>query len=352
MLTLQIPNFIAQTPHLRKKAETPPKERVGQKSAIEHRLHWGFRARHTDRPCKIRRKLKAPRSAAGTREFRRNSTFTASSCSAAVMPSVRPRRWLTPEDVSIDRKAREAERDAPHHVAGLAPHSGDGHQILERRGHLALEALHQRRRHADQALGLGAEEAGRADDLLDVLGVRRRQRGRVRVLANSAGVTRLTRASVDWAERMVAARSWKGFSWSRRRAPLPCLGKLGQAFDREPGPPLGVLRLRHRLTVPGYLGRRGRARGGPAGRTPSAPRWRHSWPACAAAKDEPPLPEPELRAVTEGTAAGAGRPGRHEGALAGAAFVFPARDGSVSLHLVVDPGRPEGDGGRTGRARL
>ena len=32
--------------------------------------------------------------------------------------------------------------------------------------------------------------------------------------ANSAGVVRLTRTSVHWAERMVAASSWKASSWS------------------------------------------------------------------------------------------------------------------------------------------
>jgi mycothiol synthase len=64
----------------------------------------------------------------------------------------------------------------------------------------------------------------------------------------------------------------------------------------------------------------------------------------AAAKDEPPLPEPELLAVTRGTDSG----GRavlveSDGGLAAAAFVFPTRDGSVTLHLVVDPADQAGE---------
>jgi mycothiol synthase len=62
-----------------------------------------------------------------------------------------------------------------------------------------------------------------------------------------------------------------------------------------------------------------------------------------AAADHPPLPDPELLAVTQGTPSG----GRvvlagHDGGLTGAVIVFPERDGSVSLHLVVDrAGRAE-----------
>jgi mycothiol synthase len=63
-----------------------------------------------------------------------------------------------------------------------------------------------------------------------------------------------------------------------------------------------------------------------------------------AAADHPPLPDPELLAVTQGTASG-GRAvlAGNEGHLTGAAFVFPERDGSVSLHLVVDPADREGE---------
>jgi mycothiol synthase len=57
-----------------------------------------------------------------------------------------------------------------------------------------------------------------------------------------------------------------------------------------------------------------------------------------AAADHPPLPDPELLAVTRGSPSGARAVlARHDDRLTGAAFLFPARDGSVSLHLVVDP---------------
>ena len=64
-----------------------------------------------------------------------------------------------------------------------------------------------------------------------------------------------------------------------------------------------------------------------------------------AAADHQPLPDPELLAVTHGTASG-GRAilAGHDGGPTGAAFLFPERDGSVSLHLVVDPAERAGEG--------
>jgi mycothiol synthase len=68
----------------------------------------------------------------------------------------------------------------------------------------------------------------------------------------------------------------------------------------------------------------------------------------AAASQDPPLPEPQMRAITGG---GEGIDQRAEGgrvvlaragdALVGSALLFPARDGSTVLHLVVEPA---GDG--------
>jgi mycothiol synthase len=65
----------------------------------------------------------------------------------------------------------------------------------------------------------------------------------------------------------------------------------------------------------------------------------------ASRTDDPPLPEPQLRAITGDVsdhadpAAGDGRVllARAGEALVGSAFLFPARDGSTVLHLVVDP---------------
>ncbi len=56
--------------------------------------------------------------------------------------------------------------------------------------------------------------------------------------AKSAGVVRLTRSSVHWADRMVAARSWKGPSWSSAHSSLAVPGKsLGQPLGRPPSSP-------------------------------------------------------------------------------------------------------------------
>ena len=72
--------------------------------------------------------------------------------------------------------------------------------------------LDQRPRHALERLRLLAEEARGVDDALDVLG-----RGAaasaagVGYAANSAGVTWLTPASVDCADRIVAASSSNAF---------------------------------------------------------------------------------------------------------------------------------------------
>jgi mycothiol synthase len=73
----------------------------------------------------------------------------------------------------------------------------------------------------------------------------------------------------------------------------------------------------------------------------------------AAVSEDPPLPEPQMRALSHvdtdhtDAAAGGGRVvlARHGQTLAGAAFLFPARDGSSVLHLVVDPAAAPGEPG-------
>jgi mycothiol synthase len=60
----------------------------------------------------------------------------------------------------------------------------------------------------------------------------------------------------------------------------------------------------------------------------------------AAADGHPPLPEPQMLALTrprETRAAGRIVLAREVGGLAGGAFLSPARDGSTVLHVVVDP---------------
>ena len=65
----------------------------------------------------------------------------------------------------------------------------------------------------------------------------------------------LTRASVLWADRMVAARSWNGILEVQRAQLGGGAGiDLGQALDGEAGPTFRCPGLRHRFTVPGYVG--------------------------------------------------------------------------------------------------
>ena len=74
-------------------------------------------------------------------------------------------------------------------------------------GHLAVMAVDQGLRHADEARGLVAVEPGRLDELLHLGGVGLGQLDRGRILANTDGVTRFTRSSVHWADRIVATSS-------------------------------------------------------------------------------------------------------------------------------------------------
>ncbi|HEX3333637.1 MAG TPA: mycothiol synthase [Acidimicrobiales bacterium] len=64
----------------------------------------------------------------------------------------------------------------------------------------------------------------------------------------------------------------------------------------------------------------------------------------AAHSEDPPLPEPQRHAITDGSVEteplasdGHAVLARSGDALVGGAFLFPARDGSTVLHLVVDP---------------
>ena len=103
---------------------------------------------------------------------------------------------------------------------------------------------------------------------------------------------------------------------------------LGQALDGQAGPALRCPGLRHRFTVPGYVGRSGRCGHG-GGRAAGAARTRSGVPHAllgagrARASDHPPLPEPQLLAVTHPAEAPPGRaascwPATWEGARWGA----------------------------------
>ena len=94
----------------------------------------------------------------------------------------------------------------------LRPTPGKCDEVVERDGDLAAVAADDGLRHADEVLRLGVEEAGRPDELLELVDVGGREIGRLGYRANSAGVTMLTRSSVDCADRIVATSSWYAFA--------------------------------------------------------------------------------------------------------------------------------------------
>ena len=86
-----------------------------------------------------------------------------------------------PADVGVDGDARDAEAVAEDDVGGLAADPGQGHQVVEPRRHLAVVPLDEGGAQLEQRVGLGPEEAERADDLLEVLARGGRHRRRVGV---------------------------------------------------------------------------------------------------------------------------------------------------------------------------
>ena len=116
-----------------------------------------------------------------------------------------------PPEVRVDGDPRDAERVAQHDVGRLATDPGQRDEVGEAAGHLAVVPLDQRLAQPDDRGRLGAEEAGRADEVLELLAVGARRRRRRSDSGRTApGVTRLTRRSVHCAERIVATTSSSG----------------------------------------------------------------------------------------------------------------------------------------------
>ena len=117
-----------------------------------------------------------------------------------------------PAEVRVDRESRHAERVAEHDVRGLAAHSGEGDEIVETRRHLTVVPFDERLTDADEGACLGALEAGRSDDLLDVghVGLRVRE---------SVGVCReeLGRHLVDADVRRLCGQDRRDEQLERRR---------------------------------------------------------------------------------------------------------------------------------------
>jgi hypothetical protein len=78
------------------------------------------------------------------------------------------------------------------------------------RGTWPPNSVTMRKRRGVQVLGLVAEESGGADDLFDLRGLGLAICSTVFQVAKSSGVTVLTRASVHWADRIVATSSSHG----------------------------------------------------------------------------------------------------------------------------------------------
>ncbi len=70
--------------------------------------------------------------------------------------------------VRVDRDARQAEGLAQHDIGSLAPDAGQRHQLLQRSWHFTPEALAELLAQALQAGCLGAKEARRMDDPLEL----------------------------------------------------------------------------------------------------------------------------------------------------------------------------------------
>ena len=130
---------------------------------------------------------------------------------------------------------------------------------------------------------------------------------------------------------------------SARTVRRPCPGSLGQAFDGQSGPPLGVRGFPPvqgtGLRWPG--GRSGHDGGGPQG-LPAAERSAlvALLDRASTAVDHPALPEPQFLAVTRHAEAPPGERivlVRYQTELLGFAVLSPARDGSTVVHVVVDP---------------
>ena len=220
----------------------------GQMSARTQTSQRGRRASQTWRPCSISRSESRPRSSGATMPSRSSSIFTGSVSFVSLKPARQPRH------VRVDGKPGQLEPHRPHHVAGLAADAGQRHEVVELGRHLAAEALLERLRHADEALRLRAEEAGRHDQLS------RRRRGRraarsagVGYFANSAGVTMLTRSSVVCAERIVATSSSNALLVVRARTARRDTSSRKPAHDLVGARP-GTTRSGH--GAEGTLGRR------------------------------------------------------------------------------------------------
>ncbi len=286
----------------------------GQKSAREHASQRGFRATHVLRPCRMTRRLKAPRSAAGMNALSTCSTLTASRPRRGGQTFGQVQPFAHPQHVRVDGEPRKPERHTAHDVARLAADAGNGDQILERARHDAPVPVGHRARHADEAPRLGTEETGGTDELLHVLGIRRGERLGVGI-RREEGRRHHVHASVRALGRQDGRRQQLEGVLEIQSAQLDSRAgvDLGQALGGQAGPTFRCPGLRHRFTVPGYVGRSGRSgRAGHGGAASARPVRARSCLAQFAARtgergERPPAPARAATARRLPPRGGAGR---------------------------------------------
>ena len=159
----------------------------------------GLRAWQRRRPCQMRRWQSWSSPPAGTATPTSCSTLTGSSSFGPAEPPRQRPRW-------VSTVIREPRRRCP---ARRWPSCGPPRAASRARPAFGTSRRSARRAPApscSRAVGLGPEEAGRRDHQLQLgpVGRGQRHRGVGIALEETAGVTVLTRLSVDWALRMVA----------------------------------------------------------------------------------------------------------------------------------------------------
>ena len=177
-------------------------------SAKMQRMHAGRRAIHVARPCRINRRLNAPRSAAGTTAFSSCSTLTGS------LSSVRPNRLLSRRTCVSTGSPGRSKATLRTTLAVFRPTPGTVTKSSSLVGTsppnrcssaaaipMRLRAL-ARKKPVEWMISSSSSGLARAKEAGSGYAPKR------------AGVTMFTRTSVLCADRIVAASSWNGESWS------------------------------------------------------------------------------------------------------------------------------------------
>ena len=171
----------ARRPALSPQSRSADLERRRADAGERALLARGSRAMHTWRPCSMRRSESSPHSSGGTMAPRSCSIFTGS---VSFVSLSRRARRVTCVSTGRPGSSNHTERTT---LPVLRPTPGERHEIVELRRDLAAEVLLQRRCHPDEVLRLRAEEAGRLDQLLDLVGIGVGEVGRRRVLREQRG---------------------------------------------------------------------------------------------------------------------------------------------------------------------